>query len=227
MGSQSVKAVLRATPAAEGEEPVRVPAGAQRAALEALRVQIAGASADAHISTWNKATTLQVPIALPRGRDDPYSFPDRVYVFFSGEEMQVAQEVGPSGVPLAGAPHMRRIIEAVQERLRDQRGRLRKREKLRGLKARFIETQIEAIAARAGVKCTVHPRATRVEARVTFGSRAWEGITVHIPYGRAEEVLAELPAIFTAARELYRRGERARATFTFEVRSYPRTEKPA
>jgi hypothetical protein len=225
MAYQSVKAVLRSTLPAESEHPARSPAVAQHATLEVLRTRIARASADAHITTWNKAPALVVPIALPRGHDDPYTYPDSVYVFFSGDEMRVGQEVGPGGAPLAGAPHLLRIIEAVQERLREGRGRARKRGKLRALKARYIETQVEALAARLGVPCDVNPMPSRVEVFAHFGG--YNGVRLHVPYGRAEEVLAKLPPIIEAARELYRRAERTGVTFWFDVQRYDRPEKPA
>jgi hypothetical protein len=200
------------------EPPVRVPPGPGQ---QALKKEIEGEDADAHFSTWDKRQVLVVQAQLP-GRDSVYGygfrFSDSAYVLFAGDELHVAARFGEEGVPLTGAPHLRRLLAAVREVLLAQRKQQQKRDKLRKLKERSIETQVDAIAARMRFAYVLEPMHKKVKLTVRLNARS--GLEVDIPHGRIQETLAELPKLIGEVRAIYGPDATFKVVATAHVRHF-------
>jgi hypothetical protein len=210
----------------EGELPLRVPPGpAQLAELSSLQEALRAETAAADLSTWDKRQVLILRVQAPS--------PDGVWryggsaslnVYFTGDALQVSQGYRTEGAPLTGLPQLRRLVAAVYERLVQQRRREQRRDKLRKLKQRAIEAQVEVLAARHGFAYAIEPMATKVTLVVRLD--AHNGISIDLPHKRAEEVLADLPKLLDNLRALYRTGVRFKVISTRYVRDF-REPRPA
>ena len=213
-----------------GAGPVRVHGvAAQDRFIEAFKEEIAAEIADTHVSTWNQRKALVVPVDPPGSRGfRGYYMTSNIYVFFAGDELQGSHNFGSDGAPLAGAAHLFGVVAEMRERIRAERAKEQKREKIRGLKARSIEGQIAALAARMGFTYRVDAMTTKVSLEVRFDEgRHWrDTLEIDIPFGRAQEVIEALPPLVTAARAAYLEGARARIGFNLRGRFYPPKAKP-
>lgn len=212
--------------AAPDEPPLRVPAGpAQQEHLEALRAGIQAESAGADITTWDKRPMLVVRVEVPSPDGQwRYGGSTSLRVGFTGDELQVSDGYHDKSAPLAGLPQLRRLVARVHERLLEYRRREQKRDKLRKLKERAIEGQIDALAARHGFTYALDPKATKVELVVRLDDQ--NGISIDIPHKRVQEVLADLPRLLDNLRALYHTGVRFKVVSTRYVRNF-RDPRPA
>ncbi len=175
--------------------------------LEALKRGLTGDTSGVHVSRWNDGHALIVPVDLP-GSDGSWTwrYSTRLCVFFVGDELHAASDAGSASAPLGDAPHLRRVMAALRERMLEQRGRDQKREKIRKLKERSIEAQVEALAARLGFSYALHPLHTKVKLVVRLDKTY--ALVVDVPYARIQAALAELPPLLDKVRDLHRTGAR-------------------
>lgn len=196
------------------DEPgLLVPAGPrQKETLETLREAIRDESPQAHISQWDKRPVLLAGVEVPRVNDTRsyygyYRHADSVRVFFVGEELRATGTYSlEEGVPLAGEAQLRRILESLREKLVEEQRREQKRAKIRKLKERSIETQIEALAAEMRFAYALRRMHTKVKLVVRLDDQ--NALFVDIPHGRIQEVIPELPPLIETVRDLYRSGAR-------------------
>ena len=106
-----------------------------------------------------------------------------------------------------------------QERRREQ-----KREKIRKLKERAVETQIEGLAARIGFAFALEPMHLKVKLIVRLDAQ--NGLYVDIPYKGADEVVAGLPPLVETVRKLVGRGARFKVLGSAYVRFREPAKKP-
>jgi hypothetical protein len=219
MRRPEIEALLLASGTA-GEPALRVPPGpAQDAALEAIRQEILSESPHAHLSKWDKRQGLVASTNLPGVTGyRSYRYTRTLYVFFTGEELQVSDAFRKEGSPLSGAEQLRRLFATLRERMHEQHRREQKRDKIRKLKERSIEAQVDAIAARVGFAYVLRPMQTKVKLVVRLDGQS--GLAVDIPYGRIQEVLEGLPALVEKVRDLYGQGVRFKLVSTLYVRDF-------
>ena len=130
----------------------------------------------------------------------------------------VSERYGSKGVPLSGAAELLRLLGAIRERLLEQQRKAQKREKIRKLKERSIESQIDALAARRGFAYALQPMQLKVKLTVRLDDQ--NGLFVDIPYGRIQEVIADLEPLIEKVRELYRSGVRFKLGSIVHIRSF-------
>jgi hypothetical protein len=191
------------------EPPVRVPAGPEQlAALEAIKAGIAEDLAGVELSKWDKVPTLRIDPRVPGHRDHGHGYGYRhvLRVSFAGDELQVAPAWGDGAVPCGGIDQLRRTLEVVRERLAGEVRRAQKSEKLKKLKQRAIETQIEALARRLGFSYAIEAMRSKTKLFVALDDQA--AIAVDVPHGKYASVLAELPDLVAAVRAVHARGFR-------------------
>lgn len=220
-----LKSLIKAS-AVEGEPPLRVPPGpAQLAQLEALKAGIQAESAAADLSKWDKREVLIVRVDLPSLDGEwRYGGSTSLHVHFTDDALEVSDGYKNKGAPLAGLPHLRRLVVAVRERLLEYRRREQKRDKLRKLNERAIEAQVDALAQRHGFTYAIEPKATKVELVVRLDAQ--NGISIDIPHQRIQEILADLPRLIDNLRALYHTGVRFKVVSTRYVRGF-REPRPA
>ena len=191
-----------------GEAPLRVPPGPEQARqLEALKSAIQPENPDAHLSKWSGAQALLVQVRIPvEGTYPSYRDSLSLQVTFAGDTLQVLVGYRGDGVPLSGANQLRRLCAAVRERLLAYWRREQKREKIRKLKERAIETQIEALAARMRFAYALRPMRSKVKLIVRLDRQ--NGLIVDIPHNRIEEIIAGLEPLIETVRALYGHGAR-------------------
>jgi len=222
MRSETLKALIEAGRVA-AEPPLQVPPGPEQAAhIEALRQAIVAESPHAHFSKWNDRQVLVVQPEPPsQGDGVSYSYRyamSSLYVFFSGSELTLSHHhtSGAEGVPLAGLAQLQRTLAAVCERLLEERRRKQKRDKIRKLKERSIEAQIEALAARHGFVFALDRMHAKVKLTVRLDDQ--NGLSVDIPHSRAAEIIAGLPAFIGDVRSVCEKHVRFKVIATAHLR---------
>jgi hypothetical protein len=207
MRQDAISAAVEET-RSDAEPAVRVPPGpAQGERIEALKQEIEASGGSVHVSRWNDKKALSVQVDLPGGAGSwSWRYSTSVNVFFFGDELRAGYAVGDTGAPLGGLPHLQRAIAVLREKLLERRAREQKREKIRKLKERSIESQVTALAGRVGFSYALEPMHTKVKLAVRLTKE--HALVVDIPYGRIQEVLADLPPLIERVRELYRSGAR-------------------
>jgi hypothetical protein len=133
-------------------------------------------------------------------------------VFFVGEELRISQSYGyqNEGVPLSGVEQLRRLLSVLRDKMLEERRREQKRDKIRKLKERAIETQIEALATRMRFAYLLEPMRNKVKLVVRLDDQ--NGLFVDIPHGRIQDVIAGLEKLIETVLELYRCGARFKVT---------------
>src|SRR5207245_428513 len=116
-----------------------------------------------------------------------------LYVYFSGEELQVGPSFGMKGVPLSGMDQLRSIRTAAHEQLEDARRRRQKHEKIRHLKERSIQTQVEAEARRLGFEFVIERMQTKLKLIIRIDEK--NGMVLDLPHSRIEEPLQDLERV--------------------------------
>lgn len=219
----SVRSVIRANPATEPPTVIQ-DAEEQARYLATLSVQIKQIPG-ATPSSWGTKEYLDIHVSQAGGDGNESA---RMCVFFDKTgQLQVGPMYHWNGAPLGGIEHLRRLVDAMLERLRRLWRRDKQRTKVRQLQTRSLHAKVDAALARLGlageVSCDNRSAALRAHLITEAPERTF---TLQIPYDRADEVLASLGPMVDAARELQRCAARCKSMVDIEVQTVPEEKPP-
>jgi hypothetical protein len=217
----TVKRLLKESRVPE-EPPLRVPPGPkQLAELEALKEELEEESSSSELMKWNKRDVLRIEPIVPESHERSYyAYRYSVHVSFADDELRIGPAYGEETIPCSGIDQIKRTLTALRDRLTDEGRRAQKSEKLRKLKERAIETQIEALARRHNFAYAIETMNVKIKLFIELDEK--ESLAVDIPHNRFQAVLAELPGLIEAVRDVHARGFRYSITQRDRFHAYRR-----
>lgn len=114
--------------------------------------------------------------------------------------------VATVGKPLRDAAHLREILATCRQRAVKGVGEEKRRAKISGLSARSIEARVDALAIQHGWTFVTRKRKAATTVTVRLDSRY--GVEIDVPHevNASDAVLAALPGLVAAVRDVYSHG---------------------
>jgi hypothetical protein len=187
----------------------------QRAVLEALRIELTKEGIDIQRPKYlydnRDRLTIYVQYHAPDNTKVP-KYTHTIGVFFFGDTLHASATFAGDGDPVAGAPHIRRIIQELNRRMEKQWQRAQKQTKVRDLQKRSVKLQIEALAERMKFQYTMRPMKNKVVLVVKVDKQ--RSMYVDIPFSRIQECIDEVEQLIDNVHDLYERGIRFKVAQT-------------
>lgn len=145
--------------------------------------------------------------------------PYQLHVGFSKEGLrELSTGYSGGGVPLTSVAQLVRVLKGADERIAREVALKQRRDKIRGLKRRAIETQIEALAQRMGFAYLLEPMHTKDKLYVRLNPR--DTVVIDIPHRTLQEAIERLEPLLRAVRELVQVGLSFQLARTTDVRGF-------
>ncbi len=136
-------------------------------------------------------------------------------VFFEDDVLQL--QLGYNGhFPVSNLAQVTLILEAVKEAMREEKERELKKDKVRSLLSRSIESKVKLLAQE--LKFDYHLDSMKTKLKLSVRINAQYGIVVDIPYAKFQEVLSGLRTLIQTIFELYGQGIRFKVTGIQDIR---------
>jgi len=126
-------------------------------------------------------------------------FVDHVLCYWGGSPRDIK-------VPISGIDHVFRLIDGAKKRLLELRANEQKQKKVKELKTRAIETQVEGLAQRLQFAYRLKRMHTKVVLIVQLDKR--QSLFVDIPLGKIQQSIDRIEPLVRHVRELYDEGLR-------------------
>lgn len=131
--------------------------------------------------------------------------PYHLLISFSKEGLrELSTGYSGGGVPLTSVAQLLRVLKGADERIAREVTLKQRRDKIRGLKRRAIETQIEALARRMGFAYMLSPMHTKDKLYVRLNPR--DTVVIDIPHRTLQEAIERLEPLLRAVRDLVQVG---------------------
>jgi hypothetical protein len=209
--NSSVKAVLDAAPKPIGA-PVRiVDLNEQRAFLEALSQDIKDANRDckAEITPAGRGTNILAIVFEVNAKQSRGSYWDSMQLqvqFKDNEAIIVPSYSYQLQLPFVNIEQIWDLVDRLRKKMLEKLAREQKQKKLKELKTRSIEAQIEILAARLQFAYRLERKHTKVVLVVQLDGR--QSLYVDIPLGKLQDTLDRLESLIGQVNDLYGEGLR-------------------
>lgn len=216
MNYQSLKWIIEGS-RLPSDTPVIVPRAQQQQHMKDLLQELTAAGIQAHDAGRAQEPTLVVDIDPQRRLNHYYQ---HLYLSFSKDEVRQidANWSSAAGTPLSSVDQLKGILRKAEERIALEHARNLKRAKIRRLKERSIETQVEELARRLKFSYALEPMHTKLKLYVRINIQ--DTVVVDIPLKTLQESIDRLESLLASVRELAEVGLRFQMTRTAYVRNF-------
>ena len=209
--SSSIKSVFDAAPTPKGSPIQIVGPPEQRAFLEGLCKEIKDASRDckAEITPAGRGTsilTISFEVDAKQSRGSYWDSMRLQIEFKDNSAIIIAGYSHHLHVPFVNIDQIWDLIDRLRKKMLEKLAREQKQNKLKELKTRSIEAQVEMLAARLQFAYRFERKHTKVVLVVELAAR--QSLFVDIPLGKLQETLDRLESLIGQVRELYGEGLR-------------------
>lgn len=209
--ANSIKSIFDAAPTPAGSPIQVIGLQEQRVFLEALRDDIKKANRDCkpELTAAGRGTSLlrinfDVDTRQTRGSywdsmQLQIEFKDNVPIIIAGYSHHLH-------LPFVNIDQIWDLIDRLRKKMLEKLAREQKQKKLKDLKTRSIEAQVEILAARLHFAYRLERKHTKVVLVVELDAR--QSLYVDIPLGKLQDTLDRLEPLIGQVRELYGEGLR-------------------
>ncbi len=209
--SNTIRSVLASAPTPTGSPIQAVGINEQRAFLEKLCKEIKDAHRDCapEMTQAGRGTnilTINFEVDAKQSRGS-YWDSMRLQVHFKDNSPVITADYSHHGqIPFVHIDQIWDLIDRLRKKMLEKLAREQKQKKLKDLKTRSIEAQIEILAARLQFAYRLERKHTKVVLVVKLDAR--QSLFVDIPLGKLQETLNRLESLIGQVRDLYAEGLR-------------------
>ncbi len=220
----SSKAILQGLPKVE-DKPIRISGEKQqRKFLAQWRKEIIAARQDcsAELETsYESKPYLSINVEINARHLSEYQSSEEIELKFIKDVLHVS--VGYSsqlGRPIAKLEQVWHVVEGIKKKLRERNARAQKQQKIRDLKTRSVEMQVEDLAQRLQFAYQLTEKYTKMVLVVELDDQ--RSLYIDIPLAKIQETLDGLETLIREVKELYIQGLR----FKIALSPYGKFEQP-
>lgn len=182
----------------------------------------------ASYSSKAKTPYLQLTVVDPSANDEENDEDEEYEVIlldleFVEQQLLISQSRDHEGVLVESAEQVANILQALEARWIENLKEEKKRSKVRDLKYRSIETQIDAMAQRLQFDYCVTESSMKAVVEIRLDDAY--ALTVNIPMNRIQACVDELETLIRSVRELYRQKARIKVGQTSRYTSFKSWKK--